>query len=315
MVQSSKQSKIISMFDNAIKKNRLSHLYLFAGPKGSGKKDLAYDIATKLFYDKNHEDAKDYLMTHGHINLMYIEPSGQNIKKEQIAKLQTEFSKTSLTEGSRIYMIDGVDKLSTSAANGLLKFLEEPLSKKTIGFLMTDNPDQVISTIISRSQVIYLKPRSEKELRDILLEEGVDPILAHCIPYLNKDLLAARSMAADPNFLLMIALFEKFNETLLKDGSLWLMADQSFDLIRYDKPMMLNFTNLLLIYYLDIFKSFNGESYALEILKTDYENIVKMMRYDKVSENLKQIQTFLHRLNYNISIDMAFSQLILDLQK
>ena len=113
----------------------------------------------------------------------------------------------------------------------------------------------------------------------------------------------------------MMALFKKFNETLLEDGSLWLMADQSFDLIRYDKPLMLNFTNLLLIYYLDIFKSFNGESYALEILKTDYENIVKMMRYDKVSENLKQIQTFLHRLNYNISIDMAFSQLILDLQK
>ena len=94
MVQSSKQSKIISMFDNAIKKIGY-HTYIFLlVPKGSGKKDLAYDIATKLFDDKNHEDAKDYLMTHGHINLMYIEPSGQNIKKEQIAKLQTEFSKT-----------------------------------------------------------------------------------------------------------------------------------------------------------------------------------------------------------------------------
>ncbi|CCV65293.1 DNA polymerase III, delta prime subunit [Paracholeplasma brassicae] len=314
MTKIERQAKIIHMFENAIKKNRLSHLYLFAGPKGSGKKDLAYEIAARLLNDHYHADMKTQLMTNGHINLMFIEPSGQNIKKEQIAQLQTEFSKTSLTDGSRIYMIDEVDKLSTSAANGLLKFLEEPLSKKTIGFLLTDNPDQVINTIISRSQVIYLKPRSEKELTEILLEEGYDPFISSFLPYLNKDMVVAKKMAEDPNALAMLSLIKVFHETLLKDEPLWFMADERFDLIRYDRTLMMQFSNLLMIYYLDFIKAYNGDLFSFEFLKNDYDNIIKTTTYEKISENLKQIQTFLHRLNYNISIDMAFSQLILDLQ-
>lgn len=314
MTKIERQAKIIHMFENAIKKNRLSHLYLFAGPKGSGKKDLAYEIAARLLNDHYHADMKTQLMTNGHINLMFIEPSGQNIKKEQIAQLQTEFSKTSLTDGSRIYMIDEVDKLSTSAANGLLKFLEEPLSKKTIGFLLTDNPDQVINTIISRSQVIYLKPRSEKELTEILLEEGYDPFISSFLPYLNKDMVVAKKMAEDPNVLAMLSLIKVFHETLLKDEPLWFMADERFDLIRYDRTLMMQFSNLLMIYYLDLIKAYNGDLFSFEFLKNDYDNIIKITTYEKISENLKQIQAFLHRLNYNISIDMAFSQLILDLQ-
>lgn len=314
MTKIERQAKIIHMFENAIKKNRLSHLYLFAGPKGSGKKDLAYEIAARLLNDHYHADMKTQLMTNGHINLMFIEPSGQNIKKEQIAQLQTEFSKTSLTDGSRIYMIDEVDKLSTSAANGLLKFLEEPLSKKTIGFLLTDNPDQVINTIISRSQVIYLKPRSEKELTEILLEEGYDPFISSFLPYLNKDMVVAKKMAEDPNALAMLSLIKVFHETLLKDEPLWFMADERFDLIRYDRTLMMQFSNLLMIYYLDLIKAYNGDLFSFEFLKNDYDNIIKTTTYEKISENLKQIQAFLHRLNYNISVDMAFSQLILDLQ-
>lgn len=314
MTKIERQAKIIHMFENAIKKNRLSHLYLFAGPKGSGKKDLAYEIAARLLNDHYHADMKTQLMTNGHINLMFIEPSGQNIKKEQIAQLQTEFSKTSLTDGSRIYMIDEVDKLSTSAANGLLKFLEEPLSKKTIGFLLTDNPDQVINTIISRSQVIYLKPRSEKELTEILLEEGYDPFISSFLPYLNKDMVVAKKMAEDPNVLAMLSLIKVFHETLLKDEPLWFMADERFDLIRYDRTLMMQFSNLLMIYYLDLIKAYNGDLFSFEFLKNDYDNIIKTTTYEKISENLKQIQAFLHRLNYNISVDMAFSQLILDLQ-
>lgn len=159
-----KQQVILNQFKKAIVKDRLSHLYLFTGPKGSGKKELAYEIANALLLKK--PEGAQQLKESGHVNLMYIEPSGQNIKKEQIADLQSEFSKTSLTAGARVYIIDEVDKLSTAAANGLLKFLEEPLSKQTIGFLLSDNPEQVLPTIQSRSQIIFLKPRSEHELTE-----------------------------------------------------------------------------------------------------------------------------------------------------
>ena len=54
------------------------------------------------------------------------------ISKEQIVELQEEFSKTSLVEGNRIYIVDGIDKASVSAQNSLLKFIEEPIMKAEI---------------------------------------------------------------------------------------------------------------------------------------------------------------------------------------
>ena len=101
-------------------------------------------------------------MEKGHINLYFLEPEGQNIRVEQIQRLQVEFSKTSLVRGYRVFILNRVERLNPASANKLLKFLEEPVNKNIVGFLLTENKDQVISTILSRAQEIYLPAQSEK---------------------------------------------------------------------------------------------------------------------------------------------------------
>jgi DNA polymerase-3 subunit delta' len=307
-----KQQTILDMFKKAVNKDRLSHLYLFTGPKGSGKKELAFSIAAFLFKEGY---TKEKLETEGHINLMFIEPSGQNIKKEQIASLQNEFSKTSLTSGKRIYIIDEVDKLSTAAANGLLKFLEEPLSKETIGILLTDNQDVVLPTIQSRSQIIYLKPRSEKDLTEELIQDGIDPLMAECLPYLNKDKEVVSAMALNDQIYFVVDSLKGYHQALLKKDSLWFLLEPKLQTFRSEKQLLVYFLELLMVYYLDILKSKTDEVIAFNTFKEDYSILCDNMSLEKISNSLKQIQEILYRLNYNINIEMAFIQLVLSLEK
>lgn len=307
-----KQHIILEQFKKAIHKDRLSHLYLFTGPKGSGKKELAFEIANALLLKK--PNGAIQLKESGHVNLMFIEPSGQNIKKEQIIDLQNEFSKTSLTSGARVYIIDEVDKLSTAAANGLLKFLEEPLSKQTIGFLLSDNPEQVLPTIQSRSQIIFLKPRSESELSAELKLEGIDAYLAEFLPYLNKDKAQVLNMAKSDQMMELANCVKNYHKTLLKKESIWLLFETKMGLIRSEKPLLIQFLELLMIYYLDLLKTKNREIIAFEVFSDDYEIIANLISMEDILKHLKQIQTILYRLNYNINIEMALTQLVLELQ-
>lgn len=308
-----KQQTILNQFKRAIAKDRLSHLYLFTGPKGSGKKELAFEIANALLLNK--PEGAEQLKTNGHVNLMFIEPAGQNIKKEQIADLQSEFSKTSLTKGARVYIIDEVDKLSTAAANGLLKFLEEPLSKQTVGFLLSDNPELVLPTIQSRSQIIFLKPRSEHELTNELKEAGIDPYLAEFLPYLNKDRAVVLEMAKSDEVIELINCIKNYHKTLLKKEPLWLLFETKMTIIRTDKTILIQFLELLMIYYLDLLKTKNKEIIAFEVFSEEYEVIANMLSMEDILKHLKQIQTILYRLNYNINIEMALTQLVLDLER
>lgn len=307
-----KQYVILEQFKKAIQKDRLSHLYLFTGPKGSGKKELAFEIANALLIKK--PEGAQILKDNGHVNLMFIEPAGQNIKKEQITDLQSEFSKTSLTSGARVYIIDEVDKLSTAAANGLLKFLEEPLSKQTIGFLLSDNPEQVLPTIQSRSQIIFLKPRSETALSEELLSEGVDPFLATFLPYLNKDKALVVAMTKSDQMIGLSNCMQFYHQAMVKQDPLWLLFETKMGLIRTDKVILIQFLELLMIYYLDLLKTKNEEIIAFDVFSDSYETVANRLTMADILKHLKQIQTILYRLNYNINIEMALTQLVLELQ-
>lgn len=89
-------------------------------------------------------------------DLMIIEPDGQWIKKGQLLKLQEEFNNKSLLGNKRIYIIKQCEKLNSSSANTILKFLEEP-NDDVIAILLTNNRYHVIDTILSRCQILNMK--------------------------------------------------------------------------------------------------------------------------------------------------------------
>ena len=86
-------------------------------------------------------------------SLVVISPDGMNIKKEQNVELKKKFSTVPIYTKENIYVIKNAEKLNGASANTMLKFLEEP-EQNILGFFITNNANNVISTIRSRCEVI-----------------------------------------------------------------------------------------------------------------------------------------------------------------
>lgn len=86
-------------------------------------------------------------------SFIVIEPDGKNIKKEQILDLKNRFSTVPTYTKENIYIIKEAEKLNSSSANTMLKFIEEP-EDHIIGFFLTNNINNVINTIKSRCEII-----------------------------------------------------------------------------------------------------------------------------------------------------------------
>ena len=94
---------------------------------------------------------------HTHPDILWIEPQkkSRKISIEQVRVLQSRMSQTSYFNGWKACVLVGADRLGVEASNAFLKTLEEP-SGKSIFFLLTDSPQFLLSTIVSRCQRITL---------------------------------------------------------------------------------------------------------------------------------------------------------------
>ncbi len=206
------QNNLIEFLNNAYKKNRLTHAYIFEGERGSGKSELAHYFACMLYsngkVDLNSNDSK-LILNDEHINVITINPDGKNIKKDQIKSLQEEFSKTSLVKGDRVYIINDADQMNTSSQNSLLKFIEEPLPG-IYGILCTTNSKGLLPTIISRCQVLKLNDVDSKILESIYSKNGIDKKNALLLSLITSNLNEALELNQNPYVLKMFELFNNF---------------------------------------------------------------------------------------------------------
>ena len=149
------QDYIVSILKNAISKNKISHAYIFSGPRGTGKTSTAKVFAkvvnclepTPLGPCNNCESCLNFKTNADIIEIDAASNNGVDEIREIInnIKLAPAYSKY------KVYIIDEVHMLSTSAFNALLLTLEEP-PKHVIFILATTNIEAVPITILSRCQ-------------------------------------------------------------------------------------------------------------------------------------------------------------------
>ena len=153
---------------NSIISNKVSHAYIIESNGYSKSFDLALSFAKYLLCPNSYTNNSNCsncsqctsITNNEYIELKIIEAEGQWIKKSQLDELQLDFSKKAVLGDKKIYIIKDADKLNASSANSLLKFLEEP-EEGIIAILLTDNIYQMIGTIVSRCQVVSLKPNKK----------------------------------------------------------------------------------------------------------------------------------------------------------
>lgn len=118
-------------------------------------------------------------------SFVVIEPDGASIKKEQIVELKKQFSTIPLYTKENIYVIKEAERLNGASANTMLKFLEEP-DANILGFFITNNANNVISTIKSRCEVLKVYYETDKLDINKLENEEYKEKLEVAIGYLYK---------------------------------------------------------------------------------------------------------------------------------
>lgn len=96
----------------------------------------------------------------------------ETLKIEQFREMRSSQGFGAFEGAFRIHLIPGAERMTTQAANSLLKILEEP-PKGWIFILTANDPSLLLSTIVSRCQIIRLKPLPAEELTSLLLRNGV----------------------------------------------------------------------------------------------------------------------------------------------
>jgi DNA polymerase III subunit delta' len=218
------QPTVLKMLKNSLLKHRVAHAYLLEGIRGTGKKEIALLITKALFCDSLLEGFKPCETCHNcrrinsgnHPDVHKVEPDGLSIKKQQIQDLQEEFSKKGVESSRKVYMISDADKMSVSAANSLLKFLEEPNSQTT-AFLLSEQPQQLLPTILSRCQILSFKPLSPLAMINQLTENGVNPMKAPLLAQLTNNLDEAYELNVDDWFAQAQKIVLKLYEVLKKN--------------------------------------------------------------------------------------------------
>ena len=151
------QKIIVQTLINAIKNNRITHAYIFSGPRGTGKTSIAKIFAKTI----NCDNLKDYIPCNKcnncldynnkkTVDIIEIDAASNN-GVDEIRNLKSSVTLVPSNSKYKVYIIDEVHMLSTSAFNALLKTLEEP-PKNVIFILATTELYKVPETIISRCQ-------------------------------------------------------------------------------------------------------------------------------------------------------------------
>ncbi len=151
------QVVLSKILQNARDNNRYSNAYLIVGHNANDYVDKIVSFITNEEHKVVQSIYQDYLKFE------------DDLKKEHVIQLQQYFSKKPVEKlNKKIYAIQNIENASVAALNSLLKFLEEPVSD-TIAILTCKNKENVIPTIVSRTQVITLKPE-QKVYSDLALQ-------------------------------------------------------------------------------------------------------------------------------------------------
>lgn len=158
---------IKKILDLQMRSGKLSHGYLFCGPEGIGKKELALEFAQKILIQTKNSSGSS-LQSHPDFSIL---DQIEEISMERMHQFMEGLSFKPFVSSKKIAIINNAHLLNTQSSNALLKTLEEP-SPSTILILISANKD-VLPTILSRSQFFSFNLFTESQLTIFAQEKNI----------------------------------------------------------------------------------------------------------------------------------------------
>ncbi|KAF1678510.1 MULTISPECIES: DNA polymerase III subunit delta' [Bacillus] len=317
------QPRVMKLLYNSIEKDRLSHAYLFEGKKGTGKLDAALLLAKSFFCLEDGAEPCERcrnckrIESGNHPDLHLVQPDGLSIKKAQIQALQEEFSKTGLESHKKLYIISHADQMTANAANSLLKFLEEP-NKDTMAILITEQPQRLLDTIISRCQTLPFQPLQPKAIEDRLIEQDVSAHMARLLANMTNNVSEAVELSRNDEFAESRAKVIKLYEVLhqRKGHAFFFIQDQWMPFFKEKTHQEMGLDMLLLIYRDVLSIQIGNED---KLIYQDLFQSIKQHALQSTQQSVtNQILAVLEakkRLHSNVNVQGLMEHLVLMLQE
>jgi DNA polymerase-3 subunit delta' len=306
--------------------SRERHAYLFTGPSGIGRRTLALRFAQSLNCERPPVPGQPCLicssckrieqMQHPDLILVQAEREGETLRIDQVRELQHTLSLSPYEARYRIALILRIEEANSSAANAMLKTLEEP-PEHVIVILTANSPEILLPTITSRCEVLRLRSLSIKETAN-----GLQIIRG--VPEEDAERLAHISDGR-PGY--AIRLFEQ--PTLLSQRQRWLdeLVRQipnshrerfaSAKEIADDKEGLKNKLQLWLTFWRDVMVCVSGGSNSVTNL--DYsEQIQKLAAVtdlDQAKFYVNSVVRTIDCIDHNVNARLALEVMLIDLPK
>ncbi|MCL2931651.1 MAG: DNA polymerase III subunit delta' [Trichodesmium sp. MAG_R03] len=194
------QNQAIELLTQAVAHQRIAPAYLFAGPSGVGRALTAQCFIQVLFSSptSNSSSLKSRIYNRNHPDLLWLEPtylhqgellsqgeaakadvkrkSPPHIRLEQVRNISQFLSRPPLQAARSVVVLQQAETMRESAANGLLKTLEEPGQRATL-ILIAPGVDSLLPTLVSRCQLIPFYRLTRENMQVVLEKVGYGDIL------------------------------------------------------------------------------------------------------------------------------------------
>ncbi|CAM3546402.1 MULTISPECIES: DNA polymerase III subunit delta' [Brevibacillus] len=319
----SQQPRASELLYHSLRNDRLAHAYLFTGPKGAGKKQMALHLAKSLFCSEKEADACGACLTcrriesGNHPDVLLLSPDGASIKIDQIRALQKEMAMRAVESHHKVYIIEHVDKMTTQAANSLLKFLEEPPAG-VLAVLLTEHSHAILPTILSRCQIVPFSPLSAEAITKKLCESGVLPGMAQVASHITTNVEEALVLSQSESFAqlrnLVIQLVHECKQR--NSSALFTIHDMMHksDKIKEELPL---FLDLLILWLRDILYVQVGRH--AHLIHSDQQDVLQgqalIWTKAELLRGIDLVMETKYRIERNANAQLALERLVLHIQE
>ena len=291
------QPIVTKLLLNSINNNKLVQAYLLVSNDKSFMMQYSLDFSKKIICDDDEKISK-MIDENTYPELVIIEPINNVIKKEQLINLQETFSVKPTLGKKMVYIINGADKLFTSSANTILKFLEEP-SDDIVAILLTDNLQKVLPTIKSRCQILNFENKRDKE---------VDIIYKNYKNYYRSIEFNTDTYLEKVNNI--ISLIKKIDKNKL--NTFIYFKQDIFDVFINKEDFMFLFDFILYFYYDILNLKLQRDLYYLKDYKNDLLEVSKNNSLDDVIKKIKIIEDVNNKLQTNMNLKLLIDDFIIN---
>jgi DNA polymerase III subunit delta' len=307
----------VNLLREHVKRDQLRHAYLFTGPRGIGRRTLAIRFAQAINCQEPISLGEPCLkcqtckqlgkLQHPDLSIVQAEKEGENLKVDAIREVQYSLALHPYASHYRIALFLRFEQATIQAMNALLKTLEEPNSRVII-LITAENVEELLPTIVSRCQLIRLRPVAMEKIHESLrnntdLSDEEVSLLAHISNgrpgiALNlsqqSDILQQRKEWLDDLFgLLSASLVERF-------GFADTFLDSKNILVR---PKFRNLLEVWLPYWRDVLiKNLKADIPITNIdRESEIEKVSSRLEIRSIYQMIKNIERTLDLLSKNVN--------------